>query len=156
MRMHLDNDSHVYCLIGHQSFAVLYVPWEDPFTEFPTPNTGLSSRYGYLYLRVWVYEEDTAVYVHITSFTNSQKGGLAAKWERTFFFTKNGYLYTQSLQKVQRSFHSLTALSPHLPISPSPHLPISHLPISPSPPFSPSPHLPCPILWQHSYKIITY
>ncbi|CAI7994854.1 DCC-interacting protein 13-alpha [Geodia barretti] len=64
-------------------FPTLCVPdpdLSDPFTEFPTPNTGLSSRYGYLYLRV-------------------QKGGLAAKWERTFFFTKNGYLYTQSLQK---------------------------------------------------------
>ena len=34
----------------------------------------------------------------------SQKGGLAAKWERTFFFTKNGYLYTQSLQKVSLLF----------------------------------------------------
>jgi DCC-interacting protein 13 alpha len=84
-------------------FPTLCVPdpdLADPFTEFPTPNTGLSSKYGYLYLRI-------------------QKGGLAAKWERAFFFTKNGYLYTQSLQNVQRSFDS------------------SNCPLSPPPPFSP-------------------
>ena len=44
------------------------------------------------------------------------------------------------------------------PLSPSPHLPTSPSPTSPSPhlPLSLHSPLPCPILWQHSYKIITY